>query len=129
MTTSALTDEQPAKTEGTANPKPLPALEEEKAILANIKVLNARVDKYRAASKALRAEEDALDTTRQADVDSLSQRMDALNALLEAHDVDAEAADRAQQSLEEAAAAHNRRCAGMMLDQFVMEAVTRGSGQ
>lgn len=33
----ALTDEPAVKTEGTANPQPLPAIEEEKAILANIK--------------------------------------------------------------------------------------------
>lgn len=45
LTASALTDEQPAKTEGTANPKPLPALEEEKAILANIKAPEGTVTK------------------------------------------------------------------------------------
>jgi quinoprotein glucose dehydrogenase len=42
---SALNDEPPAKTEGTANPKPLPALEEEKAILANIKAPDGMVTK------------------------------------------------------------------------------------
>jgi quinoprotein glucose dehydrogenase len=42
---SALNDEPPAKTEGTANPKPLPALEEEKAILANIKAPEGMVTK------------------------------------------------------------------------------------
>ncbi|MFN9025482.1 MAG: hypothetical protein ACK5VX_04745 [Akkermansiaceae bacterium] len=42
---SALNDEPPTKTEGTANPKPLPALEEEKAILANIKAPDGMVTK------------------------------------------------------------------------------------
>jgi quinoprotein glucose dehydrogenase len=41
----ALTDEPAVKTEGTANPKPLPALEEEKAILANIKAPEGMVTK------------------------------------------------------------------------------------
>jgi quinoprotein glucose dehydrogenase len=44
-TASALNDEPPAKTEGTANPQPLPALEEEKAILANIKAPEGTVTK------------------------------------------------------------------------------------
>ncbi len=45
LSASALTDEAPAKTEGTANPQPLPALEEEKAILANIKAPEGMVTK------------------------------------------------------------------------------------
>jgi quinoprotein glucose dehydrogenase len=45
ITASAITDEAPAKTEGTANPQPLPALEEEKAILATIKAPEGMVTK------------------------------------------------------------------------------------
>ena len=45
LTASALTDEPPAKTEGTANPQALPKLEEEKAILANIKAPEGMVTK------------------------------------------------------------------------------------
>ncbi len=45
LSASALTDEAPAKTEGTANPQPLPAQEEEKAILANIKAPEGMVTK------------------------------------------------------------------------------------
>jgi quinoprotein glucose dehydrogenase len=45
LSASALTDEAPAKTEGTANPQPLPAVEEEKAILANIKAPEGMVTK------------------------------------------------------------------------------------
>jgi quinoprotein glucose dehydrogenase len=45
LSASALTDEAPTKTEGTANPQPLPALEEEKAILANIKAPEGMVTK------------------------------------------------------------------------------------
>ena len=41
----ALTDEEPTKTEGTANPQPLPALEQEKAILANVKAPEGTVTK------------------------------------------------------------------------------------
>lgn len=41
----ALTDEPAVKTEGTANPKPLPAIEEEKAILANIKAPEGTITK------------------------------------------------------------------------------------
>ncbi len=45
LTASALTDEAPPKIEGTANPQPLPALEEEKAILANVKAPEGTVTK------------------------------------------------------------------------------------
>jgi len=45
LSASALTDEAPTKTEGTANPQPLPAIEEEKAILANIKAPEGMVTK------------------------------------------------------------------------------------
>jgi quinoprotein glucose dehydrogenase len=43
LTAAALTDEEPAKTEGTANPQPVPSLDEEKAILANIKAPDGMV--------------------------------------------------------------------------------------
>ncbi len=45
LTASALTDEAPVKTEGTANPQALPALEEEKAILSTIKAPEGMVTK------------------------------------------------------------------------------------
>lgn len=45
LTAFALTDEAPPKIEGTANPQPLPALEEEKAILANVKAPEGMVTK------------------------------------------------------------------------------------
>ncbi len=45
LSASALTDEAPAKTEGTANPQPLPTLEQEKAILANVKAPEGMVTK------------------------------------------------------------------------------------
>ncbi len=45
LTASALTDEPAVKTEGTANPQALPKLEEEKAILANIKAPEGMVTK------------------------------------------------------------------------------------
>jgi hypothetical protein len=45
LSASALTDELGPKTEGTANPQALPKLEEEKAILANIKAPEGMVTK------------------------------------------------------------------------------------
>jgi quinoprotein glucose dehydrogenase len=45
LTASALTDEPPVKTEGTANPQALPKIEEEKAILANVKAPEGMVTK------------------------------------------------------------------------------------
>ncbi len=45
LSASAVTDEPAVKTEGTANPNPLPAIEEENAILANIKAPEGMVTK------------------------------------------------------------------------------------
>ncbi len=45
LSASALTDEPPATTEGTANPNAVPSLDEEKAILANIKAPEGMVTK------------------------------------------------------------------------------------